>query len=256
MMKRLSILITLGLLLCTTPPAQAQQRRSNQMIAEARSSNRTTDARVLFNAWRALQRQNSRNVQRISLVERLNSRFEGPVGTWRSTVDMSVSGYLTSNNWQNSVTRILDEGRSVPRNEWNSIAIEWRSLLGEFAPLIEDPAFPLQLFENMTPSGKARAERIDGEPHWRIEMVPSRGGGPYQRVTLWVHQEVGYLSRSRAVATYNRSSIDVITDYKRLNGIDVPVRRYFEGKVQQRRRTRVSTLFFAVQGDYTNYLFR
>ena len=255
-MKRLSILLTLGLLLCFSPPAQSQQRRSGQMIAEARSQTRSTDARILFKAWRALQREHSRNVQRITLIEKLNTRIEGPGGTWRATVDMSVSGYLRSNNWNNNVTGFLSDGRPVPRSDWNSVAVEWRTHLGEFAPIIEDPALPLQLFENMTPSGKAYAERIDGEPHWRIEMIPNRGGGPYQRVTLWVHQEVGYLSRSRAVASYNRSSIDVITDYKRINGIDVPVRRYFEGKVQQRRRTRVSTLFFAVQGDYTNYLFR
>ena len=255
MMKRLSICMTLGLLLCIAPPAQGQQRGSG-MIAEARSSSRTTDASVLFKAWRALQRQNSRNVQRISLLERLNSRFEGPAGTWRSTVNMNVSGYITNNNWQNSIIGFQSDGRPVAPNDWSSLSMEWRTLLGEFAPLVENPALPLQLFDNMTPTGKARAERLDGEPHWRIEMVPNRGGGPYQRVTLWVHQEVGYLSRSRATATYNRSSIDVITDYRRLNGIDVPFRRYFEGKVQQRRRTRITTLFFAIEGDYSNYSFR
>ena len=256
MMKRLSLLMTLSLALCIALPAQSQQRRSGQLIAEARSPNRTTDARVLFQAWRALQRQNSRNVQRISLLEKLNSRFEGPAGTWRSTVDMNVSGYITSANWQSSITGFQSDGRPVPPNEWNTLSVEWRSLLGEFASLIEDPAMPLQLFANMSPSGKAREERLGGEPHWRIEMVPNGRGSAYQRVTLWVHQEVGYLSRSRATATHNRSSIDVVTDYKRLNGIDVPYARYYEGKVQQRRRTRITTLFFAIEGDYTNYRFR
>lgn len=256
-MKRLSIFLALSMLLCSTLPAQSQQRRSGQLITEARSSKRSTDARVLFQAWRALQRQNSRSIQRISLLEKLDSRFEGPAGTWRSTVDMNVSGYVTSNNWKNSLTGFRSDGRPVSRNDWGTLSIEWRTLLGEFAPLVEDPALPLQLFENMSPTGKAREERLDGELHWRIEMVPSRGGNsPYQRVTLWVHQEVGHLSRSRATAVRNRSSIDVITDYKRLNGIDVPYRRYFEGKVQQRRRTRITTLFFAIQGDYSNYRFR
>lgn len=255
-MKRLSFLMALGILLCISPLAQAQQVTFGQLISEARSSNRT-DARVLFQAWRALQRQNSRRVQRISLRERLVSRFDGPAGTWNSTVDMNVSGSASSKRWQNDFTGVWSDGRSVPRNEWSTHSLDWRSLLGDpFASLVEDPALPLHLFENMSPSGNAKEERINGAMHWRIEMIPDRGRAPYQRVTLWVHQEVGYLSRSRAVLSDRRSSIEVVTDYKRVNGIDVPYKRQFEGKVQSRRRSRVTTLFFNVQGEYSSYRFR
>ena len=253
MMKRLSYLLGLIALLCITLPAQSQ---SNQWITEARSPNRT-DARVLFQAWRALQRQNSRNVQSISLNERLDSRFDGPAGSWHSTVDMNVSGYLNGSRWQNNITAFRSDGRSVARNDWSNKYVQWQSLLGEpFAALVEDPAIPLQLFEHMSPSGKAKEERINGALHWRIEMVSRGGGAPYQRVTLWVHQEVGHLSRSRAVLANRRSSIEVITDYKRVNGIDVPFKRRHEGKVQSRRRNRISTLFFRVNGDYSGYRFR
>ena len=256
MMKRLSIFfISLCVSLCISLPAPAQLRQG-QMISEARSKNRT-DARVLFQAWRSLQRQNSRSIQRISLRERLDSRFDGPAGTWSSTVDMNVSGYAGNNSWQNDITGFRSDGRSLPSTDWGSMSIQWRNLLGDpFASIIEDPALPLQLFDQMSPSGNAKEERINGAMHWRIEMVPNRGGVPYQRVTLWVHQEVGYLTRSRAVIADRRSSIEVVTDYKRLNGIDVPIRRKFDGKVQSRRRNRISTLFFNVQGDYSNYSFR
>jgi hypothetical protein len=248
--------MALGILLCMSPPAQSQQATFGQLISEARSSNRT-DARVLFQAWRSLQRQNSRRVSRISLSETLDSRFDGPAGTWSSTVDMNVSGSTSSSRWQNDITGFRSDGRSVPRNDWNTLAVQWQSLLGEpFASLIEDPALPLQLFENMSPSGNAKEERINGAMHWRIEMIPERGSAPYQRVTLWVHQEVGYLSRSRAVLSDRRSSIEVVTDYKRVNGIDVPFQRQFEGKVQSRRRTRITTLFFNIKGDYSGYRFR
>jgi hypothetical protein len=170
---------------------------------------------------------------------------------------MNVSGSTSSSRWQNDITGFRSDGRSVPRNDWNTLAVQWQSLLGEpFASLIEDPALPLQLFENMSPSGNAKEERINGAMHWRIEMIPERGSAPYQRVTLWVHQEVGYLSRSRAVLSDRRSSIEVVTDYKRVNGIDVPFQRQFEGKVQSRRRTRITTLFFNIKGDYSGYRFR
>ncbi len=256
MMKRLSLFfISLSLLVCLSPPAHSQLRQG-QMISEARSKNRT-DARVLFQAWRSLQRQNSRSIQRISLRERLDSRFEGPAGTWNSTVDMNVSGYVSSDSWQNDITGFRSDGRSLASADWNNMTVQWRNLLGDpFASIVEDPALPLQLFDQMRPSGNAKEERINGAIHWRIEMVPNRGGVPYQRVTLWVHQEVGYLTRSRAVMADRRSSIEVITDYKRVNGIDVPVTRKFDGKVQSRRRNRISTLFFDVQGEYTNYRFR
>ena len=256
MMIRLSIFfMSLILLWCISPPAQAQLRQG-QMISEARSNNRT-DARVLFQAWRSLQRQNSRSIQRISLRERLDSRFEGPAGTWSSTVDMNVSGYASNDSWQNDITGFRSDGRLLPSSDWSNMSIQWRNLLGDpFASIVESPALPLQLFEQMRPSGNAKEERINGAMHWRIEMVPNQGGVPFQRVTLWVHQEVGYLTRSRAVLADRRASIEVITDYKRVNGIDVPVRRKFDGKVQSRRRNRISTLFFDVQGEYTNYSFR
>ncbi len=226
------------------------------MISEARSKNRT-DARVLFQAWRSLQRQNSQRIQRISLRNRLDSRFDGPGGTWSSTVDMNVSGYASSNSWQNDITGFRSDGESLPRAQWNNTIDSWRSLLSEqFAAIVEDPALPLQLFDQMRPSGNAKEERINGAMHWRIEMVPNRGNVPYQRVTLWVHQEVGYLTRSRAVMADRRSSIEVVTDYKRVRGIDVPVKRRFDGKVQTRRRNRISTRFFDVRGEYTNYSFR
>lgn len=257
MMKRLSILfICLSVLWCISPPAQAQQLRRGQMISEARSKNRT-DARVLFQAWRSLQRQNSQRIQRISLRERLTSRLDGPNGPWNSTIDLNVSGYASNNNWQNDVTGFRSDGQSLPRSDWNDMYSQFRSLLSdEFSPIVEDPALPLQLFDQMKPSGNAKEERINGAMHWRIEMVPSRGGVPYQRVTLWVHQEVGYLTRSRAVMADRRSSIEVVTDYKRVSGIDVPVKRRFEGKVQSRRRSRILTLFFDVRGEYSNYSFR
>lgn len=256
MMKRLSIfLVTLSVLWCITPPVQAQLRQG-QMISEARSKNRT-DARVLFQAWRSLQRQNSRSIQRISLRNRLDSRFDGPTGTWNSTFDLNVSGYVSSTSWQSDITGLRSDGNNKPRNEWLEYVDQWRNLLGEpFASIIEDPALPLQLFDQMRPSGNAKEERIGGAMHWRIEMVPNRGSVPYQRVTLWVHQEVGYLTRSRAVLADRRSDIEIITDYKRVSGIDVPVRRRFKGKVQSRRRNRISTLFYDVQGEYSSYRFR
>ncbi len=257
MMKRLSlILLTLGLLWCISPHAQAPLFAQGRLVSEAHSNTRT-DARVLFQAWRTMQRQNSQRIQRISLRERLDSRFEGPSGTWRSTVDMNVSGLATNNRWQNDITGFRSDGRSLPRAEWENMATQQRNLLGTpFASIVEDLALPLQLFEKMRPTGNAKEERLNGALHWKIEMVPNRGGSPYQRVTLWVHQEVGYLTRSRAVLADRRSKIEVVTDYKRVSGVDVPVKRRFDGQVQTRRRNRISTLFFDVRGEYTNYRFR
>lgn len=257
MMKRLSIFsLSLSVLLCITSPAQSQQFRPGQMISEARSSNRT-DARVLFQAWRSLQRQNSRSIQRISLREKLDSRFDGPAGAWTSTFEMNVSGFANNNNWQYNITGIRSDGENKPRSNWDEQTVQWKNLLGEpFASIVESPALPLQIFDQMRPTGNAKEERLNGAMHWRIEMVPNRGDVPYQRVTLWVHQKVGYLTRSRAVLADRRSSIEVVTDYKRVSGIDVPVQRRFDGKVQTRRRSRVYSLFFDIKGEYSNYSFR
>ena len=170
---------------------------------------------------------------------------------------MHVSGYLNDQRWQSNVASFLSDGEAAPRNEWNSLTVQWRTLLGNrFAALIEDPALPLQVFDRMSAVGNAIEERIDGDLHWRIEMAPGDNSNPYEQVTLWVHQEMGRLSRSRAILSDRRSSLEVITNYTRIDGIDVPQKRRYEGKIQSSRRNRITTLFFQVDGDYTEYRLR
>ena len=255
-MKRFSIASVIILLACLAPPAQTQHIRESRMISEARSRARV-DAQVLFQAWRALQRQNSKGVQTISMSERIDSRFDGPAGSWHSTFDVSLSGLLDQLNWERNITGFRTDGKSMPRSEWDILSEQWKNLLGEsFAFLIEDPALPLQLLENMRPAGDAQEEIFNRDRHWRIEMVPAKVGSLYQSVTLWVHKKVGYLSRTRAVTDSRRSSIVNVTDYRRVKGIDVPLSRTFEGKVQTRRRTRVTTVFFNVDAEFIDVSFR
>ena len=99
MMKRLSFVMGLFLVLWITPPARTQETRTGPTVAEANPPSRT-EARVLYQAWRSLQRQNSRTIQRISVKERLDSRFDGPTGSWSTSVDLSLLGYPDQPGWQ------------------------------------------------------------------------------------------------------------------------------------------------------------
>ena len=254
-MIRLSLIV--GLLFFLTPPSALSQSNWNSAFVRdvrAQGSN-DSDYRIVFQAWRSLQRQNSRGVRQINVNEYFESRFDGPAGSWNAALSQNASGSM-SGRFSFDLKNFSSDGQRVPANEWSELKAQWNSLLGsEFASLIQTPLLPIQLFEGMEPTGQARLERINGANHWRIEM---RGSGRsfYQRVTLWVHEELGYLSRSRAVMDSRSASITAVTDYQRVRGLDIPVNRQFEGKVQTRRRSRVSTLYFRVNGNYSNFSLR
>lgn len=249
MMKRLSFGMGLFLVLWITPPARTQEARTGPTVAEANPPSRT-EARVLYQAWRALQRQNSRNIQRVSVKERLESRFDGPTGSWNTSVDLRLQGYPDRPEWQIDLTSFTSDNRTVPPSETEALLAEWEGLLGEpFASMIQDPAFPMAQLESMKPAGSAQEEVVGDAILYRIDMVPAAGGALYQRITLWVDKS-GRLTRTRSTSINRRSELTTVTEYRREGGIDVPAIRTFEGHVQSRRRSRLSTLFFSIQATY------
>ncbi len=254
MMKRLSFVMGLFLVLWITPPARTQEARTGPTVAEANPPFRT-EARVLYQAWRSLQRQNSRTIQRISVKERLDSRFDGPTGSWSTSVDLSLQGYPDQPGWQIDINSFMSDGRPVSEPEADALLTEWEGLLGEpFASLIQDPALPMDLLEYMKPAGSVQEELLDDAVHYRIEMVPINGGTLYQRITMWVDKS-GRLTRTRSSSVNRRAELTTTTHYRRENGVDVPASRSFEGHVQSRRRSRVSTLFFSIEATYEAFSF-
>ena len=85
-------------------------------------------------------------------------------------------------------------------------------------------------------------------------MVPINGGTLYQRITMWVDKS-GRLTRTRSSSVNRRAELTTVTHYRRENGVDLPASRTFQGHVQSRRRSRVSTLFFSIEADYEMFAF-
>ncbi|MEZ4699613.1 MAG: hypothetical protein R2834_04730 [Rhodothermales bacterium] len=170
-------------------------------------------------------------------------------------MDLSLQGYPDRPGWQIDLTEFRSDGRSVTAAESEALLQEWQGLLGEpFASMIQDPAFPLEMLEYMKPTGSVQEEVLDNAVHYRLEMVPINGGTLYQRITMWVDKS-GRLTRTRASSINRRAELTTLTEYRRENGIDVPTRRTYEGHVQSRRRSRLSTLFFTIEAGYEAFGF-
>jgi hypothetical protein len=109
----------------------------------------------------------------------------------------------------------------------------------------------------MQPVGTVDADTINARPYWRIEIAPVERipGQEYERVILWVDQEVGYLCRSIALLQTDQTSLTAITDYQRVNGLDVPYHRTIAGTMSSQRRLRTFTQFFRLDTRYSEYRF-
>ena len=246
-MRRTFFVCSLALLLIPGAAA-AQSRPVAETIELADADPMITDAQVVYQTWRSLQRQARTEAGDLALQETIDAVFDSQTGAWKARQDVTLDRQLGAGEWQRTIQNLETNGRIADRAEWDGLQEQWSRLLGDtFKSRVEDPAMPLALLKNMQPTGLAHEVLLKGARHWRIDMVPLQPDAAYDRVTLWVHQESGHLSRTRAEAQLPHSSIVATTEYRRTLGVDVPHLRHLKGSIQTRRRSRIRSVFFDIR---------
>lgn len=213
---------------------------------------------VLLRGWLASQDAMASNLARVALREEAAWTLDGPFGVRRLLTLAEVEGSTGDEAWQRRVLEVEVNGRRVPRERWEQAEQQRRRLMDPRAETAARAVVQIhQLLAKLRPAGDTSRDALDGVRCWRIELVPRNRREAIERVTLWFSRSDGHLARSRVVVERRRGAMPFIvtTDYRRVEGLDVPRRRHIEGTTQMRRRLRTYTILFTYEATYADYRF-
>jgi len=214
--------------------------------------------RTLVRAWLADQAERARDVSRVDVQERAEWTIDGPFGVRRLGWVADVSGGPDVDGWHREPRSAHINGRAIPLTRWLELDEQRRSMMGPYAEPATRAVLQLhRLIASMRPTEEAVPEDIDGVPCWRVEMAPRALREAVERYTLWFDRANGLLIRSRALVRAPRTDQPLIitTDYMRLEGFDVPRRRFMEGTLRTRRRLRTYTQLVQYEATFSDYRF-
>ena len=213
---------------------------------------------TLVRAWAASQGAHADEIEGVTLREHSEWTIDGPFRLRRTRLVADVHGERDGEGWARDPVEVAIDGRPVPLERWQQWERQRRQLLG---PRTEEAARTVillhDMLEHLVPAGGAVPDALDGVPAWRVELVARTAREPLDRYTLWFDRQRGHLLRSRAVARPRRSErpLVVVTEYARVEGLDVPRRRRLEGSTQMKRRLRTYTVLYSYQARYDDYRF-
>ena len=209
---------------------------------------------TLVQAWAASQGPRADALGRVELVEHGEWMIDGPFRLRRTAVVSRVAGGRGTDGWQREPVEVTVDGQPVPLARWQELDERRRELLG--APAERAARAVVILHDALGQLEPAGETVLDGRA-WRVELVPRDRREPLERYTLWFDRQQGHLLRSRAIARARRTDrpLVVVTEYARVEGLDVPRRRHIEGSTQMKRRLRTYTILFAYEARYEDYRF-
>lgn len=208
---------------------------------------RAQDDASFYVRWAESQRQTARRYATISFVEESVRRYDGPQGERRIRLISRFSGPLgAEKDWQRAIERVEVNGRPVPPGE------TWRGQRFLSRHRDENLVLPLSiLVRDLRVEG-----RLDADGNLvRIDLM-AEAQAQIERATLWFDR--ARLVRSRVVMRPRREAeapLVVETEYHRVHGLDVPLRRHSEGMVRLERRGRPYTMLYAQEAEYRDYRF-
>ena len=216
------------------------------------------EAAALLRAWLAGQSEQARSITEITFMERATRLVDGRFGQQRMDVESRVTGEPQTFDWQRTIHSLLVNGKEPPPKRRANMERRWHNpAQPEFNRLLHAVILPLRTWNQVAPIGPPTEEVVDGVACWRFEVAPRRANVPFDRITVWLDKNQGHLVRTRAIF-HGRSpeaTITALTDYQRIEGIDVPRRRHFEGTVKTRRREGFFTSLVELDATYSEYAF-
>ena len=103
--------------------------------------------------------------------------------------------------------------------------------------------------------GTVSRVQLDGAAAWRISATRPLRRGPRERLTIWFSPSSAsprllQIRRERAIP--DGGTLDRLTTYRRLDGVDVPVSHTVDVQIEQRRRLRTYTLVLHAEATYAS----
>lgn len=240
---------------------------------------------AVLQAW---VREQARALQAIDGIEVEASSdrvIEGPEGARRIALDTRLAGAPGDLRWESEIMGGTVNGRRATGKQLRLLERQHGRFLEGTDAHVDKVLLPLPLLAQADVE-RAEPVRIDGVPHLRLDLVPPgrrRGAGfgpppprrrgtgadgppryrpnapqpkPLRQASLWFDRERGTLTRSRLWVDLPRGGdLTVTTEYERIGGLDLPVRRRVEGTFPMQRRLRSFTVGIDAETVYGGYRF-
>lgn len=225
------------------------------VLPAAAAAQAPPDPAALLHPWLSQQVAHSRGLEAFSFHERASYVLDGPNGARRVQHRAEIEGGADRRDWTRTFLAVEVNGRPVPPERWDEVE-QRRQGLGNlpFLRILQATHLGPQLFRRLEPAGPVAP--AENGARWRLDLIPRRAQPPLERVTLWFDRD-GRLRNSRILLRpqNNDAPFVVTTEYARVDGLDVPVRRHIEGTVQVRRRSRIFTMLLQYEGQYDDFRF-
>ncbi len=147
--------------------------------------------------------------------------------------------------------RLIEEGQSVDVDEQSLVRFKFKS-----DPKSENRFQGPGAQRGGRPSPGIRPPRGGRSPNRQGPGPGQSPARPVEEVTFWFNQDVSELVLSSSfISLPGKRSIVVVTEFSRLNGIDVPIFRTIKGTFPMQRRLRTVTAQLDNNTAYSDYIF-
>ena len=179
-------------------------------------------------------------------------------------VEAEVSGMPGNETWERRILSVTLDGKPAPEKRLRNMEFSWHAPnQPEFTRLTQTIMFPRRLLRRLDYVNDAVVDTLDGVACWRFDALPPSNASPIDRITFWFAREDGRLVRTRLILSQEEEKrgltlhthIESVHDYERVEGIDVPRRRRFEGTRQYLRRGRIFTDVVSLDAQYSDFRF-
>ena len=213
---------------------------------------------ALLSNWMASQRDAVRTVSTVRVDEKIVLSIDGGFGKQTLQMDAIRTVGPGSDPPGRAVHRALMNGQEIPFERGERFRRQQRGLLmPEIARLVENFRFPIQDFARMRITRTISQENVNGEQMWRVDATPRNQPDPVERMTAWFDVVEFQLRETQAVLRgKGPATLQILTSYRRIDGIDMPEHIHVEGSSRVRRRTRFFTTLFEVDTSYSDYTLR
>ena len=207
----------------------------------------------LLDTWRKAAARSADGGVSVRLRETLVRDIDGPRGEVRirTVGDTELSPLLRPRRF---VDELWIDGEPTDVDKTQGMERRLRHALGPVArDLRRPPALAVRTLAHAEADGAVERVQLDGALAWRIVGTRPLRRGPRERLTAWftassTSPRLIRLRRERSLP--DGGSLDRMTTYRRVGGLDVPATHTVDAQVEQRRRLRTYTLVLRAEATY------
>ena len=226
------------------------------LVTISASGQDTPDHEDILRNWFLSQRTAISDQDTLTYDEMAHWRIDAPFGSPALELNSNVrKNPFLARTWKRAVSARVND-RPVMPARLEEVKDRWQSNTRKQISEIIVEADPRPgLLQRMSSVSSVSRETIDDRSAWRVDVIRNDRRLLLERLTLWFDIQTGQLLRTRGIANsvQDGPSFVVTTNYENISNFDVPVRRFVEGSVRIKRRSRFYTVLISHTQEFSNF---